>query len=217
MSAFLSFLSFSLNMVAFVLLLLVTLSGLVVKGIYILILPWVDEFGHDLRMGVLGFCQTDYEVITAVTCYGPQRGYTIPFDVVTADGLPLNVAFMLDPVLVSVMILHPIAAGFAVLCAVLSLFNFNTSRPLRGLALTLAIWNGVFATVAFGVDVAVVKIAQSRVDQGIFLAYSGPGAWMTLAAAICIWVSVVPLVLKMRKYGGNHNLKSMEVTEKNTT
>ncbi|KAF8801983.1 hypothetical protein BYT27DRAFT_7226590 [Phlegmacium glaucopus] len=230
MIRFLSFISLILNIIAFVLLLLVSLSGLVITGIYILILPYITisatglDIPRFLRMGVLGFCQTvdqiyaDYLEIPGTTaCYGPHRGYTIPLDVVTSNGLPLVVSTMLDPQLVSVMILHPISAALALVCSVLSFTN--RSRPIMGIALSYTICNGILATVAFGIDLAVVDIAKSRINQYLdsfevpypapSSPYSGSGPWLTLAAAICIWAAVVVQVIKMWKYGGNR--KSTEV------
>ncbi|KDR71060.1 hypothetical protein GALMADRAFT_144137 [Galerina marginata CBS 339.88] len=206
MGHFLSFTSCLLNVVAFVLLLLVSLSGLVIKSIYILILPYVHEFGHDLRIGVLGFCQTDYELSTTTTCYGPQRGYTIPFDLVRADGLASSVAGMLDSPTTSILILHPIAAGFALLSAIFSLLN---GRPLMGTALSFTLWNAVFATVAFAFDIVVVETAKSRVDSGVFQVYWGSAPWMTLVAAIFIWISVLLSAIKL--WTNRRSRKSMEV------
>ncbi|KAF8871422.1 hypothetical protein CPB84DRAFT_1800776 [Gymnopilus junonius] len=186
---FLSFASFLLNTIAFVLLLLVTLSGLVIKGIYLVILPYVHEFGHDLRTGVLGFCQTDYGIETVTNCYGPHRGYTIPLDLVEADGLPLTITDMVDQPLTSVLILHPICAGLAVLCAIFSLFN--TGRLLLGFAFSLAIWNSILVGVAFGLTL--------RRVQGIIEPYGGSAPWITLAAAILIWISMVLSAIKIWK------------------
>ncbi|KAF8801978.1 hypothetical protein BYT27DRAFT_7215685 [Phlegmacium glaucopus] len=230
MIKFLSFISLILNIIAFVLLLLVSLSGFVISGIYIMILPYITiEAGgvsvpRYLRMGVLGFCQTvaptyaKYLGIPGTTaCYGPRRGYTIPLDVVENNGLPLAVATMLDPLLVSVMVLHPICAALALVCSVLSFANL--SRPVMGVALFYTICNGILSTVAFGIDVAVVDMARSRINQYLHsfsasypapsLPEWGAGSWLTLAAAICIWAAVFILVIKMWKYGGNR--KSTEV------
>ncbi|KAF8801984.1 hypothetical protein BYT27DRAFT_7261426 [Phlegmacium glaucopus] len=223
MIRFLSFICLILNIIAFVLLLLVSLSGLAITGIYILILPYmtISDNGIDiyryLRMGVLGFCQTvdpidaNYYGIPGTTaCYGPQAGYTIPLDVVENNGLPLVVSTMLDPLLVSVMVIHPISAALALVCSVLSFININ--RPVMGVALFYTICNGILTTVAFGVDLAVVNIAKSRMDQYLESpvpypapspVFSGAGSWLTLAAAICIWAAVFVQVIKMWKYGGN--------------
>jgi hypothetical protein len=77
MRHFLTFTSCILDVAAFVLLLLASLSALAIKGIYsefhilfsvgvtldhasaVLILPYVTEDGHDVRIGVFGFCDTE--------------------------------------------------------------------------------------------------------------------------------------------------------------
>jgi hypothetical protein len=133
------------------------------------------------------------------TCYGPQRGYTIPPSVVLADGLPTPAADMLDPRLTSLLVLHPLCAGLAMLCTIFLLFSAN--RPLSITALTFSIWNAILATVAFVVDVVLVTTAKNRVDQGILIVYWGAVPWMTLVAAIFIWISVVLLSIRTWKYG----------------
>jgi uncharacterized membrane protein YedE/YeeE len=126
---------------------------------------------------------------------------------IRADGLPLSVADMLDIRLVRALILHPQAAGIAVLCSFFSLFD--TSPRLSGVALSLSILNGILVSTVFAIDVALVTVAKSRVDQGVFVVYWGAGPWMTLAAAICTWTAVGLLVLRTWKYRNND--KTMKV------
>ena len=110
---------------------------------------------------------------------------------------------MMDPPLVSVLVLHPICATLAVLCSVLSLIQ--NSRPSSTAAMSLSIWNGILVTIAFAADVAVVLTAKARVDSGSVIVYWGAGPWMTLAAAICTWTAAVLLSIRAWNYGKNPN------------
>ena len=132
-----------------------------------------------------------YSLVGQKNCYGPQLHYSVPLDVINSDGLPFTVLDMFDPPLQSIFTLHPFCVGFSFICAILSLFIAR--RVWSPTALTVAFWNAILVTIAFAADVATVSIAKNRVDNGQFVVFWGAAPWMTLAACVMIWTSVLLL------------------------
>ncbi|PPJ50514.1 hypothetical protein CBER1_07731 [Cercospora berteroae] len=159
--------------VAFVLLLLSTLSTPVIKGI-----PLGSYQGYNF--GVLGWCSDDGR------CEGPVIGYS-------TDGLfsggtnANNEAFSLPSStrhsLSSILIVHPIAALFALICfglAVAAHFHGPSHSPRYLLALLILTFPTLLITLlAFLVDIL------------LFVPHMQWGGWIVLAATILIVASSI--------------------------
>jgi hypothetical protein len=96
-----------------------------------------------------------------------------------------------------VLVLHPIAAGFAFLALVLSLI---AARPSRGttrfstlLTLLSSLLAALVATAVFIVDIVLVAIVRNKVNDATDNVDPkwGNAIWMTLGAAVALWLSLV--------------------------
>jgi SUR7/PalI family len=154
-------------LVAFVLLLLASLSTPVVKGI-----PLGQD--DDTTFGVWGFCQGD-------NCSPIQIGYAVP-DLTTTAG-----AFNLKPesrhTISFLLIVHPIAAFFALICFILSAASHfrsgaHSTRYLFCLFF-MTIPTLLFSTLAFLVDVL------------LFIPHIKWGGWIVLGGTILLFIGSI--------------------------
>jgi hypothetical protein len=125
-------------------------------------------------------------------CFGPQLGYTVPASVRELAGLPDAVINAVETSLRLILVLHPIAAGVALLTFISSLFL--ASHAISILTLFLAIITGIITTVVFGIDLALGIVVRDglAVDQDFkFDVEYGDGFWMVLIAMILTWLAVV--------------------------
>jgi len=206
-----------LNSIAFLLLLLVSLSAPIIKSIYLLsagvnIDSSLLKSGANgsVRFGVWGYCISAVQVSvlgldekTNSKCSKPHLGYDINQTVASA----LDISGFTNAVsksLTVALVLHPVACGLAFLALLTSLGMIRRS-PSAGTRLfsiiTLAIGTlaGVFATIAFLIDVALVAIVRDKLNdalkkdhlQGDASLNWGNAVWMTLGATIALWAGVV--------------------------
>lgn len=197
-----------LMFVAFLLQLLVALSLPIIKPIYLLSLESVtssnfivSSVATELRFGVWGFCATsDLNEPTLFSndgaCSSPRLGYSIPSSVLEITGQEELVSIILKALTV-VLILHPICAGLSFIAFVPTIFSFIHGFAI--LALVLAVFSAIIATVSTAADIAIVRVAMNRIEsllegEGLdFRLVWGNAPWMSLVAAILLWFVVIIL------------------------
>jgi SUR7/PalI family len=109
-----------------------------------------------------------------------------------------DLANVIDGALTFALVLHPILCGLAFLamiCATAAAFRQH--RGLGVCALLLAGFTALLATISFIIDLCLVATTKSRVEHISDNLHVGWGAitWMTLTAAICLWIGSVTLCL----------------------
>ncbi|KAF2723589.1 pali-domain-containing protein [Polychaeton citri CBS 116435] len=157
-------------LVAFVLLLLSTLSVPIIKSI-----PLMTYQGWDF--GVFGYCKSGSD------CTGPVVGYS-------TDGLfsgDVNEEFTLPPSarhsLSSILIIHPVATLMALICFLLAIaahFHGPSHSPRYLLALLI-----------FTIPTLLVTLLAFLVDILLFVPHMAWGGWIVLGATIAIIASSV--------------------------
>jgi hypothetical protein len=174
-----------------------------------------------VQFGVFGYCVSDVEASVlgfggnrAATCSSPRLGYTVGDTVrrvLRADRLD----DFITRTTTAVLVLNPIATAFAFVAFLASLFMLRreraftrsrigrhttsvettrTSRLASFLTSGFALLAALLATATFFANIAVVAILRNRLrDSGIddIRADWGNGVWMTLGAAIALWIAVV--------------------------
>ena len=121
-------------------------------------------------------------------------GYKVPEHITDIIGIPREVVQVIQQVLLGVLVLHPIAAGFAAVSFITSLFLASHTFSIFSLVLTII--TAILSTILFAIDLALVIVARSRVRtlQGIHLDVSfGNGVWLILVSVILAWTAVITL------------------------
>ncbi|KDQ60710.1 hypothetical protein JAAARDRAFT_31686 [Jaapia argillacea MUCL 33604] len=199
--------------IAFLLLLLVSLSVPITKTIYLfrLVARVVEgAFGVNAtatgsaRFGVWGYCVSPVDVSalghsesTVAECSKAHLGLT--FDSTLASALHVsNYQNLISRATTAVFVLHPIACGLAFLALLASLLMVLPRRePSRGasiLTLLLGILAAFVTTVIFLVDVIGIAIVRSKVHSatsGELTLSWGNAVWMVLGATIALWLSLL--------------------------
>jgi hypothetical protein len=189
---------------AFVLYLLVAISLPLIKPIYLFQLSFAADqpaaaTTPDFRFGVWGFCTSfPIGIPTIFTnggeCTSPKIGYNIPQDVLNLTGYPPDVTDALVKALTILLILHPVAAGLALLTLLFSFFV--RSQYFTVLSLITAIFTAVVGSVVLAADLALVIIANQRLRDdlnGLLTVSFGDGVWMIVAAVAMSWLAVIAL------------------------
>ena len=118
----------------------------------------------------------------------------MPPSLAEAVGVPASVTAVVEKALVFVLVLHPIAAGLALLCVVPALFL--AAHAVSVLVLVLAIILALVASVALAIDIVLVVVARTQLAKLATLHFEiafGNGVWMILAAVVAAWLAVVAL------------------------
>lgn len=212
-----SSISFALLFIAFLLLLLVSLSLPIIKSIYILSVKSTTtgqprtSIATELRFGVWGLCASrlasllcNYNTLTTQTsvleqlngtiCFGPKLGYDIPPSVTDLAGISPTLAQAVEKGLLVILVLHPIAGGLATLGFIWSLFL--ASHPAAIFSLFIAIVTAIVASVVFAIDLALVIVARNEISSlpAFHLAVDwGNAVWMVLVAVVMTWLAVISL------------------------
>lgn len=127
-------------------------------------------------------------------CYGPRLGYDIPDYISDIAGVPRQIVQVVQHALLAVLVLHPIAAGFATVSFLSSVFL--ASHAFSIFSLILAIITAILTSVVFAIDVSLVAIAEDQVDDLSnfhFDVLFGNGVWMVLVAVAFSWAAVISL------------------------
>ncbi|KAF5330610.1 hypothetical protein D9619_005813 [Psilocybe cf. subviscida] len=184
-----------LVLAAFILLLLVSLSVPIIKSIFLFRLAanassslFNSSANASVKFGVWGYCTSAVQV--AIAGIAPLHAYCN-----NVNGLDDKIS----KASTAALVLHPIAAGLAFLTLVFALFilrrgSNGTSRLPSLLTMGIGSLAAVITTAAFLIDVIVVAIVRKRVrdatDGDVNLIW-GNAVWMTLGAAIALWLSII--------------------------
>ncbi|KAK7016692.1 hypothetical protein R3P38DRAFT_3321055 [Favolaschia claudopus] len=183
--------------VVFLLLLLVSLSTPIIKGIFFLRLSAASSSTllnssarNSVTFGVWGYCASGEDIRifginhdAAENCSGRHLGYT--FD----DTLQTT---LVSKALTASLSLHPIAAVLTFILFLISLFILrrNNHVALQSLSLIqfgIGILAAIITTIALLVDCIVVDAARRTISGHIVTVTWGNAVWMTLVAAILLW------------------------------
>ncbi|KDN40058.1 hypothetical protein RSAG8_08379, partial [Rhizoctonia solani AG-8 WAC10335] len=196
----------------FLLLLLVSLSMPIIKSISILSITANLQAGFistgvmgGIEIGVWGYCVTKISPsifgfnlpARAGRCSPTQLGYDL-------DGWALKKLLGLhdrqDVIsygLTFVLVLHPIACGFAFLALLFTLILKLPCRPLRfipTMILAFFVLSAIASTVAFAIDLALITSARNKVREatkGRLAIMYGNIPWMMFGAMVVLWVATL--------------------------
>jgi len=213
MAAAIAFPGFFLILGAFVLLLLNTISTPIVKSLYFLnVFPAASTVSGvavsgSLKLGTLGYCSSGLSATAASIsanvgsgCSATKLGYSLPSSLFTSlssiDGFNINgLNSSLIKGLSYLMVLQPIAAGFAVVSLFFAFFAWCcSSRFMEILAFIFTIFSSIVAWVAWACVMALFEIAKKRIkdnSDGVLSASLGNCIWMGLAAAIALSLALI--------------------------
>ncbi|KAJ6455677.1 pali-domain-containing protein [Mycena sanguinolenta] len=202
------------SFIAFLLLLLVTLSVPIIKTIFLFRLTaaassslFDSSASASVVFGVWGYCTSgaDVSIIglnhdTAGECSKRHLGYT--FDSTVAQVLHVSgLENDISKASTGVLVLHPIAAALAFVTFLISLYMLRrgpnapgTSRLPPLLFMFMGVFTAFLTTVVFLIDcivVAVVRKSVHKASDGTLTLAWGNAVWMTLVAAILLWVANV--------------------------
>ncbi|KAJ6547464.1 actin cortical patch SUR7/pH-response regulator pali [Mycena capillaripes] len=198
--------------IAFLLLLLVTLSVPITKTIFLFRLAadgsssLLDSSAStSVVFGVWGYCTSGIDVSiiginhdTPAQCSKPHLGYT--FDSTVAKALHVSgFENLISKTLTAVLALHPVVVALTFVTLLISLFMLRrgsngTSRLPSLLALIMGLITAILTTVVFLIDVILVAVVRKHVHKdtdGVLTLSWGNAVWMTLVAAILLWIANV--------------------------
>lgn len=130
-------------------------------------------------------------------CVGPQLGYQITPSLASLAGLSAQATNILSKALLILLILHPIAAGLALIALFFSLFLHSNCAAI--FASVAAVLSGLAGGIVFAADIAVVVVARQKlatITNSQFTVLFGDGVWMVLAAVCLTWVAVFVLLAR---------------------
>jgi len=229
----LSLLTPVLLFIAFLLLLLVTLSVPIIKTIFLFRLTAAGSSGlldssasSSVVFGVWGYCTSGIDVSivgidrnTAAQCSKRHLGYT--FDSTVAKALHVSgFENLITKSLTAVLALHPVVVALTFVTLLISLFMLRrgangTSRLPSLLALGVGLITAVLTTIVFLIDVILVAVVRGKVHKdtdGLLTLTWGNAVWMTLAATILLWVANVGSCAGV--CGGNRRRSAVDEREK---
>jgi len=127
-------------------------------------------------------------------CFGPKLGYDVPDQFAEAIKVSPAIIQVVQKGLIAILILHPIAAGLATLSFISSLFL--TSHAFSIVSLIITIVTALVSSIVLAVDIALVVVADSRVenlgDLRVNVSF-GNAVWMILVAVALTWGAVISL------------------------
>ncbi|KAJ3843423.1 pali-domain-containing protein [Lentinula raphanica] len=199
--------------IAFLLLLLVTLSVPIIKTIYLFALTasvssLLESASSSVNFGVWGYCISgvgvsgifsDSSVITP-ECSKAHLGYTLDSTVASALDLDSNeLVNVVSETTTAALVLHPIACALTFLTLLVSLFMLRrssngTARLPSLITLGVGILATLLTTIVFLIDVIVVAVVRNHVKDdtdGVVMLNWGNAVWMALGATIALWLAMV--------------------------
>jgi len=196
--------------VAFLLLLLVSLSVPIIKSIYLFRLAanvsaslFRAGASTSVTFGVWGYCSSGVDVVvvginhdSAGECSKAHLGYT--FNKTVGDALHISgFENLISRTLTAALVLHPVACGLTFLAFVISLAMLRRgttgSRIASTLTLATAGLAALITTIIFLIDVILVAVVRKRVNDhsnGDVTLNWGNAVWMTLGATVALWGSL---------------------------
>ncbi|KZP28507.1 hypothetical protein FIBSPDRAFT_852648 [Athelia psychrophila] len=197
--------SFVLLFIAFVLFLLVALSLPIIKTVYLLSLKAkvapgqpATSIGTELRFGVWGVCvNSALDVLTLFNgngnCTKAALGYTIPTEYLTALGVSTSLVSLLLRAVTILLVLHPVAAGLALVTFLQSLFLGTHGVSI--VALITCLLTAIVSSVTLAADIALVVVAKGKLKDLAnlvdFEVAFGNAVWMIVVAVALTWIAVV--------------------------
>ncbi|KAJ7470666.1 pali-domain-containing protein [Mycena latifolia] len=198
--------------IAFLLLLLVTLSVPIAKTIFLFRLSakasssLLDSSASaSISYGVFGWCVSEIDVAfvgvhdnTPAECSKAHLGYT--FDGTVAKALHVSgFENLISKTLTGALALHPVVAALTFVTLLISLFMLRrgsngTSRLPSLLALIIGLLTAVLTTIVFLIDCILVAVVRKHVHNdtdGVLTLTWGNAVWLTLTATILLWVANV--------------------------
>ena len=124
-------------------------------------------------------------------CSHPRLGYEVDEEVLALTGQAELLSIVLKALIV-ILVLHPICAGLTLLALIPSLLSYV--HALAILALIFTITSALLASVSTAVDIAIVAVAMDRVGDVTTFQFAvewGNAPWMSLVAAVLLWVVVI--------------------------
>ncbi|KAJ7285948.1 pali-domain-containing protein [Mycena rebaudengoi] len=215
--------------VAFLLLLLISLSVPIIKTIFLfrLTAKASSSLLHSsaeayVNFGAFGYCTSGLDATilgidrnTAGECTRAHAGYT--FDDTVAKALHVSgFENLISKGLTAVLVMHPIVASLTFVTFLMSLFMLRrgsngTSRFPSLLTLGIGIFTAFLTTIVFLIDVILVAVVRKRVNNdtdGVITLNWGNAVWMALAATVLLWISMVGSCIGL--CGGNKRHKDAE-------
>ncbi|KZT11246.1 uncharacterized protein LAESUDRAFT_720453 [Laetiporus sulphureus 93-53] len=219
---------------AFLLLLLVSLSVPIINIIYLFHLVGHDTSGFlnadgSAWFGVWGYCVSALDVSvlgyndsTGASCSKVTLGHDLSPAVLAAlklTGVNLS-SGAISRATSAILVLHPIACGFAFIPLVSSLFLLRR-RPVPGdrvsrcggiYTLVGSLFAAVLITIVFLIDVILVAVMRRKVDAGSDGALTlnwGNAVWMTLGATVALWLATAGASAAVCAYGKRYRKATM--------
>jgi len=207
----LRFLNILLFFVAFLLLLLVSVSLPITKTITYFTLTanvGAGAINSGVSAGVMfgnwGWCTTPlvvevlgFDHTEPGECSAAKIGWTIDqrlVDLLHLEGLQDAV----NGGLTLALVLNPVACGITFLALLCVLwFAWKQSRLSAILGVCIGLLAAILATIAFIIDIVVMTVTKKNVENlsSNFHVTYGQTTWMTLAAAILLWIGVILLCI----------------------
>lgn len=201
--------------IAFLLLLLVTLSAPFIHPIYLFRLSvhassslFNAGVNASAQFGAFGYCLSAIQVAVAginksthPTCSHPHLGYT--FDKTVATALhTTSIQNLISRTTTAALVIHPIAAGLSFLALLTSLFMLRrgqngTARLPSLLTLIVGSTAAVLTTIVFLIDVILVAVLRHRIQKasdGDLTLNWGNAVWMILGATVALWSAMLGAV-----------------------
>jgi len=130
-------------------------------------------------------------------CVGPQLGYTIDSTYIEGVTNEPDLANLILKALTVLLVLHPIAAGLAlltVLPVIASHFVFHRAPWIISLILSIA--TAIMSTIVFATDLALTIVARHKLKEqntvNVTISF-GNGVWIVLVSMLFTWVALVLL------------------------
>jgi len=198
--------------IAFLLLLLVSLSVPITKTIYLFQLVANVSSGilqsgasGSVKFGVWGYCFSGVDVSvfgsqhdTAAECSKPKLGYT--FDQTIGNALHVSgLENAISRTLTAALVLNPVACGLTFLALIVSLGmvrrgSSGVSRVASLCTLGISILAGLITSIIFFIDIGLVASVRSKVKKdtsGDLQLNWGNAVWMVLGATLAIFASLI--------------------------
>ncbi|OAV90929.1 hypothetical protein PTTG_07544 [Puccinia triticina 1-1 BBBD Race 1] len=183
-----------------VLLSLATLSTPIIKPIHFLTIQLTPTtlttttLSISISLGTFGYCLS---LGTQLACSAPHPGYVLQL-----SSLPITLPPQIDPstlnttiaTLTYALILHPIAAGLALLSAIFGLVSHIREYSRSCYTSCLSSLASTAALLAFLLDIIAFTIAKNRLNAIANPSFSvkaelGHAVWITLAGWLCLTLS----------------------------
>ncbi|KAA1130054.1 hypothetical protein PGTUg99_013034 [Puccinia graminis f. sp. tritici] len=182
-----------------VLLVLSTISNPIIKSFYFLSIELSSKLAGipldgNIKLGTFGYCLT---LGTQLACIKPKLGYDLQLDTL---GIPLPSQLDLSALktvisaLTYALILHPIAAGLALLSAIFGIISHIREYSRSCWTSCFSSLAATAALLAFVLDIVAFSLAKNRLnaisDPNVSInAQLGNAIWITLAGWLCLTLS----------------------------